>query len=406
MSLLDADTPEGTAYAAWRAAEAVRLLDWAVGSADPRGGFGWRRRDGRLDPDRGRPLWIGCRMVHCLSLGSMLGRPLDGEAATVGVQHLRTTYADTAHGGWLPDADSPLGRKEAYGHAFVVLAASTATVAGLHGGADLLERALATVLERFWDDDAGMPVESWAADFTDLEDYRGGNAAMHLVEAFLAAADATGDPGWRDRATAVCERMLGASRELGWRVPEHFDARWRMRADYTRDDPRHPFRPYGVTPGHAFEWARLVLTLAACHDVPSWFGAAARELATTAWHDAWDEQSSGFVYTTDLVGTPVVRERFHWVACEALGAFWALARAGAGVVWSERYDVVVEHVRSTLVDDAVPGAWWHELDAGNHRVERTWTGAPDVYHALQAVLLPSYDLAPGLAVAVREAARP
>jgi mannose/cellobiose epimerase-like protein (N-acyl-D-glucosamine 2-epimerase family) len=63
-------------------------------------------------------------------------------------------------------------------------------------------------------------------------------------------------------------------------------------------------------------------------------------------------------------------------------------------------------VRSLIVDDARPGAWWHELDADNNRVERTWTGAPDVYHALQAVLLPSYDLAPGLAVAVREAARP
>ena len=29
--------------------------------------------------------------------------------------------------------------------------------------------------------------------------------------------------------------------------------------DYNRDQPAHPFRPYGVTPGHGLEWSRLTV---------------------------------------------------------------------------------------------------------------------------------------------------
>jgi len=48
----------------------------------------------------------------------------------------------------------------------------------------------------------------------------------------------------------------------------------------------------------------------------------------------------------------------------------------------------------------MPGGWWHELSASNELVQLTWTGAPDVYHALQSVLLPPLPLEPGLAVAL------
>ena len=33
------------------------------------------------------------------------------------------------------------------------------------------------------------------------------------------------------------------------------------------------------------------------------------------------------VYTVDFEGTPVVRERMHWVVCEAIGAAASLHRA-------------------------------------------------------------------------------
>ncbi len=401
MTLLDPTTPQGADHRAWLDAEADRLLRWAAGSAHPLGGFGWRDRSGGLDAARGRPLWIGCRMVHCLALGSILGREGDGAAAERGIEALLSAYRDPEHGGWFADADRPGGgRKEAYGQAFVILAGASATVAGRPRGAELLDAALTTYLEHFWDAETQMPYESFALDWSDCEDYRGGNAAMHTVEAFLAAGDATGDPVWRERAAAICARMLDAAEAQGWRVPEHFDADWRVLPDYNVDSPRHPFRPYGATPGHAFEWSRLLLTLAAAHDVPEGFVSAAGSLAATAWDDAWDGAIGGFVYTTDASGVPVVRERFHWVACEAALAAWAMWRATGDPLWSARYDEVLAFTRAHVVDAAVPGGWWHELSASNELVQVTWTGAPDVYHALQSVLLPPLQLSPGLAVAL------
>ena len=386
---------------AWREREAGYLLGWAAGSASPAGGFGWRLSTGALDPTRGRPLWVGCRMIHCLALGHLLGHDGDGARVDAGIASLRTEHQDQEHGGWFADADRPgEGRKEAYGHAFVVLAGASATVAGRPGGRQLLDEALAVVLERFWDAEALMPFESWDVAFTEIEDYRGGNAAMHLVEAFLAAADATGDAAWRERALAICERMMSGARDLGWRVPEHFDARWRVLPDYNIDEPRHPFRPYGATPGHAFEWARLVLTLRAAHPAPEWFLEAAVGLVDTAWAEAWDVERGGLAYTTDAHGEPVVRERFHWVTCEAALAAWALHRATGEDRWASMYAAAMGFLRDHHVVAENPGAWWHELSETNERIALTWIGSPDAYHALQAVLLPSLELAPGLAAAL------
>jgi sulfoquinovose isomerase len=372
--------------AAWRHEQTQRLLDATLASVHSAGGFGWLGSEGALLLDRGRPLWIGCRMVHCLALGHLLGRDDCTAPLDAGLSSLSHEYRDHEHGGWWADADRPgEGRKEAYGHAFVVLASAGATVAGRPGARDLLEDALAVVLQRFWDDEQQMPFESYAVDFTDLEDYRGGNAAMHLVEAFLAAADATGDQAWLQRASAICTRMVDVAADRGWRMAEHFDAAWGVLPDYNRDEPAHPFRPYGATPGHAFEWARLLLALRAAYPAaPPELSAAASHLVTTAAADAWDESRGGFVYTTDHDGHPVVRERFHWVACEAVGATWALEAATGDAGWGTRGTAYWDWIRRHCATP--PLGWQHEFDPDNRPVQRTWVGRPDTYHALQAVL--------------------
>ncbi len=43
--------------------------------------------------------------------------------------------------------------------------------------------------------------ESFAADWSTSEQYRGANATMHGVEAFLAIGDVTGSRPWHDRAS-------------------------------------------------------------------------------------------------------------------------------------------------------------------------------------------------------------
>jgi mannose/cellobiose epimerase-like protein (N-acyl-D-glucosamine 2-epimerase family) len=386
------------ADAQWREAESQRLLDRAVSARHPAGGFGRLDASGRVQPDAGRPLWVNCRMVHCLSLGVLLGRTGDGALVDEGVRVLQQDFADPEHDGWFADADLVGdGRKEAYGHAFVVLAGASATVAGRPGGRALLDQALDVLMTRFWDDSVQMPIDTFDRAFTEAEPYRGGNASMHLVEALLAAADATGEQGWRQRALAVAHRLVGHAEMLGWRMPEHFDPDWVPLLDYNEQQPRHPFRPYGITPGHGLEWARLLLTLeAAMPEPPPWLRTAAIGLASTAVVDGWDEQRGGFVYTTDRYGTPVVRERFHWVVCEAIGAAWALRTATGDEAWADRYQQYWQHAQRVFVDPAHPGLWRHEVNERNEPGATTWTDRPDTYHALQATLLPSLPLAPGL----------
>ena len=144
---------------------------------------------------------------------------------------------------------------------------------------------------------------------------------MHMVEAFLAAGDATGDPVWPQRALRIAERLIRDSAGAqDWRVVEHFDERWRPLPDYNADEPADPFRPFGITPGHGLEWARLLLQVrSALPAPPGWLLDAARGLFARATEEGWQAEG-GFVYTTDHEGRPVVTDRMHWVVTEAIGA--------------------------------------------------------------------------------------
>ena len=99
---------------------------------------------------------------------------------------------------------------------------------------------------------------------------------------------------------------------------------WRPLPEYNADQPRHPFRPFGITPGHGLEWSRLLLQIhAALGGRPDWLVEAARGLFARAVDDGWEEPG-GFAYTTDLDGRPVVADRLHWPVTEAIGAAAAL----------------------------------------------------------------------------------
>ena len=63
-------------------------------------------------------------------------------------------------------------------------------------------------------------------DFTILDDYRGLNANMHTVEAFLAVADATGNETYRWRAGRIIDHVLTWANHNDWRIPEHFRKDW------------------------------------------------------------------------------------------------------------------------------------------------------------------------------------
>jgi mannose/cellobiose epimerase-like protein (N-acyl-D-glucosamine 2-epimerase family) len=223
---------------------------------------------------------------------------------------------------------------------------------------------------------------------------------MHMVEAFLAAADALAEPLWAQRALRIAERLIDRSaRAQGWRVVEHFDEAWTPLPAYNTEHRDHPFRPFGATPGHGLEWARLLLHLrASLAAPPAWLLEAARGLFAAATADGWAEPG-GFAYTTDFEGRPVVSRRLHWVVTEAIAAAAALRQATgeAGYEgWYRRcWDFADRHLR-----DPVRGSWRHELDAALNPVAGTWAGKPDIYHAFQATLVPRLPLRGSLAGAL------
>lgn len=398
---------DNPAHARWLEAEGDRLLQFGRASVHPDGGFAWLSEDGTPELDRPVELWISCRMTHVYSLGHLLGRPGSATLADHGVAALRGRLHDDAHGGWFPKV-GPEGPsvtdKTAYEHAFVVLAAASATAAGRPGGPELLDDALDVMLGHFWDDEYGMVVEEWDQTFTRLDDYRGVNSNMHSVEALLAAADVLDDASLRNRAQRIVGRVIhDLARGNEWRIPEHFDADWRPQPDYNIDDPAHPFRPYGATIGHWLEWARLVLHLRAGlgPSAPEWLLEDARALFDAAVREGWAvDGAPGFIYTVDWSGRPVVSERLHWVAAEATATAAALFQATGEDTYAGWYATWWDYVADHLLDEDA-GSWHHELTATNQPSSQTWQGKPDTYHAFQATLIPRLPLSPTLATALR-----
>ncbi len=393
------------AHRRWLEGETDRLLEFSRAARHPSGGFAWLDERGRPLLDQPVELWVTCRMTHVFALGQLLGRPGCGPLVDHGVQALQGRLRDLAHGGWFAavgeDGVTDPG-KETYGHAFVVLAASSATAAGHPQGRRLLEDALTLMDQRLWSEGDGMVVDRCDEAFTTVEPYRGVNANMHTVEAFLAASDVTGDPLWRARALRITERVLGFARDSSWRIPEHYDEGWHPQPGYNDDKPRDRFRPYGATVGHAMEWARLALNLRAAlgDEAPDSLLPSACSLFERAVADGWAvDGRPGFVYTTDWDGTPVVRHRMHWVAAEATATAAVLHAVTGDPSYASWYETWWDHIDLDL-RDRDGGSWWHELDGDNQPSSTVWSGKPDTYHALQATLVPRLPAAPSFATAL------
>ncbi|WP_062210383.1 AGE family epimerase/isomerase [Demequina oxidasica] len=401
------------AHARWLEGHADGLLRFGSASAIDVG-FGNLNADGRVSDTQTlgySDLYVTCRMIHSFSLGALQGRPGCATLVDHGLMALRHGFADPINGGWFSsiDAQGPVDRsKQAYSHAFVLLATSSAFVSGRPGAAELMREAMSVHLERFWREDEGMALEGWDEAWTQSEDYRGVNANMHTVEAYLAVADAVDDPAWRSRALTILQRVFGYAADQHWRIPEHFTATWDVLPQYNEDHKSHPFRPFGATGGHAFEWARLALHARAAElatgadeDGVAWLLDGARELFDTAVADSWSvDGAEGFVYTVDFDGVPVVRERMHWVVTEALGAAAALWLATGEVRYAHVYAQWWDHAETYFLDGS--GSWIHELGPDNLPSSTVWDGKSDIYHAYQAALIPRLPLAPTLASAVRK----
>ena len=396
---------------AWLPGQTHSLLDFALRSVLPDGGFGWLDETGGIDRSQGRPLWITARMTHVMAIGEVMNHAGCAEAVEHGLAALTGLFHDARNGGWYAsvgwDGSPTDTKKSAYQLAFVILAAASAVAAGHRNARPLLGDALEISSRHFWDEGHGMIVDDWDETFSHLDSYRGVNSNMHTVEAYLAAAEALdmmGDetaPLWRERISAICARVIGRdARDNQWRVQEHYDPDWHPMPGYNRDRPADQFRPFGAIVGHGLEWSRLCLqVMVSLPNPPDWLSAAAVALFQRAVADGWHaDGNDGFVYTTDWDGVPVVHERMHWTLAEALGAGAALQAAGLldTTGHTDRWWIFAD----AHVIDHEHGGWHHELNRFNQPSTTVWRGKPDVYHAIQACVLAGLPVVPAIVPAL------
>ncbi|MCT8330991.1 AGE family epimerase/isomerase [Albidovulum sediminis] len=383
------------AHRDWLMTQACDLIGFfRRGALNPSGGFFALDDAGGPLPASGpggpvRHLHETTRMVHCFAIAHLLGLPGSDRMIGHGMAFLRQRHRDRAQGGWfwsVDDAGPVDATKQAYGHAFVLLAASSAKVVG-HPDADaLIEDATAILNQRFWDEAAGATTEEYGADWQPLGSYRGQNSNMHLTEALMAAYEATAEPDYLRKAERIAGLIIDRhARSLGWRVAEHFRADWSVDRDYAGDPM---FRPAGTTPGHALEWSRLLIQLWELGGRRlSWLPDAARNLFLHTCDIGWDRETGGFYYTLDWNDRPDRADRYWWPCAEGIAAAAVLRQTGGDARFEAWYRRIWDFTASHLIDTE-RGGWFPELDGDLRPISAVFRGKPDLYHALQACLIP------------------
>ncbi len=372
------------------------LLAFGHKFPSPQGSSYYLGDDGSPWTDRKRETWITCRMAHVYSMGAALGHPGSEGLVDAALKGLTGELHDVENGGWYPGVTAEgeiLPDKQCYAHAFVILAASSALLAKRPGAEALLEEALRLFELRFWREQEGLTVDTWNTEFSVLDDYRGLNANMHTVEAFLAVADATGNEMYRTRAGWIIDHVVSWASGNDWRIPEHFTKDWVAELEYNKECPADPFKPYGATPGHGIEWARLITQWAlSVHKEDKQalepYLKAAENLYQRAVADAWDRDGApGIVYTTDWNGEPVIHDRMHWTLAEAINTSAVLYHVTGEDRYASDYAQFMEYLDAQVLDH-VNGSWFHQMDEKGEVTGSVWPGKSDIYHAFQATLIP------------------
>ena len=385
------------------------LLSFGHQFPSPGGGSYYLGDDGTPWKERSRETWITSRMAHVYSIGSFLGHEGSEALADAALKGLTGELHDDLNGGWyagLTCDNAILPTKQCYAHAFVILAASSGLLADRPAAKALLQEALDTYDLRFWNEEEGLSCDTWNTEFTVLDDYRGLNANMHTVEAFLAAADVLEDEMYRVRCGRIIDNVLVWAKENNWRIPEHFNKHWQADLECNAEKPDDPFKPYGATPGHGMEWARLItqwaLSTYANAEEAKAYVEAAENLYNRAVSDAWNADGApGIAYTTDWNGKPVVHDRMHWTLAEAINTSAVLYRVTGKQKYADDYAEFMAYLDDKVLDH-VNGSWYHQLDRNNNLLGTVWPGKSDLYHALQATLIPYYPVNVSIALAVKQ----
>ena len=90
----------------------------------------------------------------------------------------------------------------------------------------------------------------------------------------------------------------------------------------------------------------------------------------------------------------------HLTLAEAINTAAVLYRVTGKQEYADDYAVYMAYLDETVLDH-VNGSWFHQLDQNNQLMGTVWPGKSDIYHALQAVLIPYHKVNVSIAPAVK-----
>jgi len=356
----------------WLFEEALPL--WSTAGVDSRfGGFHEALGFDARPLDRPKRIRTMARQVYAFAASAACGWDGPADALIAHGLDFLVRHGRTARGGWVralhADGGIADAAEDCYDHACVLLALAHAARRGLRLAADLARETLAFLDTCLADRRCGGFHETLGT-----YRWRRSNSHMHLLEAFLAWHETTGDAAWLERAAAIValftDRFFDPE---SWTPGEYFDRCWR---------PAPGGHGNRTEPGHQFEWAALLLDFAARTERPELAGFA-RKLYATALANGID-RATGLVYgAVSRQGEPLETASRSWMQAEALKAAIALDAAGGPDLKPE----IEERARRLFgrhLDPAPGGLWIDRLD-GQGRAAGSEVPASILYHLVDAL---------------------
>ena len=114
---------------------------------------------------------------------------------------------------------------------------------------------------------------------------------------------------------------------------------------------------------------------------------AAKQLFALSVAEGWSAERGGFYFTVGWDGKPVDRDRYWWPCTEGIGAASFLNAIAGDELYEGWYRRIWDWSSRHLIDHE-RGGWFHQLNDDLERIQDPWYGKPDIYHSLQACLIP------------------
>jgi mannose/cellobiose epimerase-like protein (N-acyl-D-glucosamine 2-epimerase family) len=354
---------------------------WAHEGWDPsKGGFVERLDiEGRADLLAPRRVRVQARQIYSFAMAAQLGwYPQGRDIAMKGLEYmLAKAKSPDGRPGFVhlldPDGQVLDPLRDAYDHAFVLLALTTA----YELSKDAQIRAEMDSLVGFLDSALRSPhggfIEGIPATLP-----RRQNPQMHLFEAMIAAFDATHDLAYQNRAGDL----------FGLFAANLYDARRQALGEYFEED-WSKIEPVIVEPGHQAEWVWLLKGFERITGCPT--GRLRAQLLSSALRYR-DDATGCLIDEGDAEGNIRKSTRRLWPQTEIAKAWIAQAEAGEPGAAGEALDALVRLHRHYL-SHPVPGGWYDLFDRENRSLVDA-IPASSFYHIVCAIAEAERVLAP------------